>query len=120
MLLINLRKRKKNHQFPEPDSESWVQMFISSFEDPTLIVLIVAAVVSLAVGIFEDPSKGWIEGAAILFAVVLVALVTATNNFSKEAQFRQLNAVKNDTTIGVIRNGVHSSENVKTLVINFY
>jgi hypothetical protein len=33
-------------------------MFIESFEDATLIVLIVAAVVSLAVGILEDPSKG--------------------------------------------------------------
>jgi Ca2+ transporting ATPase len=69
-------------------------MFIESFADTTLIVLIVSAVVSLAVGLYEDPDNGWIEGGAILFAVVLVALVTATNNFRKEAQFRKLNSVK--------------------------
>ena len=28
-------------------------------------------------------SIGWIEGAAILFAVMLVACVTATNNYNK-------------------------------------
>ena len=53
-----------------------------------------SAVVSLVVGIYEDPSKGWIEGVAILFAVLLVALVTTSNNYSKEAQFRKLNAQK--------------------------
>jgi hypothetical protein len=37
-------------------------MFIESFEDTTLIVLIVAAVISLIVGIYDDPAKGWIEG----------------------------------------------------------
>ena len=59
-----------------------------------LTLLTGSAVVSLVVGIYEDPSKGWIEGVAILFAVLLVALVTTSNNYSKEAQFRKLNAQK--------------------------
>jgi hypothetical protein len=33
-------------------------MFLTSFEDTTLIVLIVAAVVSLAVGLYEDIKSG--------------------------------------------------------------
>ena len=33
-------------------------MFLESFKDTTLIVLIVAAVVSLGIGIYEDPEKG--------------------------------------------------------------
>ena len=91
-------------------------MFIESFEDATLIVLIVAAVVSFIVGLIEDPAKGWIEGAAILFAVLLVACVTATNNFNKEKQFRKLNAVKDDIKVGVLRNGVATTIDVKKLV----
>jgi magnesium-transporting ATPase (P-type) len=91
-------------------------MFIESFQDTTLIVLIVAAVVSFAVGLYEDPTKGWIEGAAILFAVLLVAVVTATNNFNKESQFRKLNAVKDDIKVGIKRNGVATSLDVKELV----
>ena len=69
---------------PVPTSKSWIELFLDSFQDTTLIVLIVAAVVSLVIGLLEDPRKGWIEGAAILFAVVIVAAVTATNNYSQE------------------------------------
>lgn len=103
-------------QFPEPESQTWLQMFLESFTDATLIVLIVAAVVSLIVGMIEDPAKGWIEGAAILFAVLLVAVVTATNNYNKESQFRKLNAVKDDVKVGVLRNGVATTIDVKKLV----
>jgi magnesium-transporting ATPase (P-type) len=103
-------------QFPEPESQSWLGMFLESFTDATLIVLIVAAVVSLIVGMVEDPTKGWIEGAAILSAVLLVAVVTATNNYNKECQFRKLNAVKDDVKVGVLRNGVATTIDVKKLV----
>jgi magnesium-transporting ATPase (P-type) len=95
-------------------------MFIESFEDPTLIVLIVSAVVSLAVGIYEDPQKGWIEGGAILVAVLIVAVVTSTNNFNKESQFRKLNAQKDDIDVGVIRDGRSIEINVKELVSFFF
>uniref|UniRef100_A0A7S3HU65 Calcium-transporting ATPase n=1 Tax=Spumella elongata TaxID=89044 RepID=A0A7S3HU65_9STRA len=105
------------NEFPEPESQSWFEMFIESFQDATLIVLIVAAVVSFVVGLIEDPAKGWIEGAAILFAVLVVAVVTATNNFNKESQFRKLNAVKDDVKVGVLRNGVATTIDVKKLVV---
>lgn len=36
---------------PVPDPKTWVQLFIDSFDDTTLIILIVSAVVSLAVSI---------------------------------------------------------------------
>lgn len=103
-------------QFPEPESDTWLQMFLESFEDTTLIILIVSAAVSLAVGLYEDPAKGWIEGAAILFAVLLVAVVTATNNYNKESQFRKLNAVKDDIKVGIRRNGVATTLDVKEIV----
>lgn len=91
-------------------------MFLESFQDATLVVLIISAVVSLVIGVFEDPEHGWIEGGAILVAVLLVAAVTATNNFNKESQFRKLNAVKDDIDVGVIRNGQSSVLNVRQLV----
>jgi hypothetical protein len=46
-------------------------------------VLIVAAVISLAIGIAFDPGEGWLEGAAILVAVCIVVIVGATNDFLK-------------------------------------
>ncbi|KAJ1397161.1 E1-E2 ATPase-domain-containing protein [Ochromonadaceae sp. CCMP2298] len=115
-LQMRLELYGKN-EFPEPESQSWIGMFIESFEDATLIVLIVAAVVSLAVGILEDPAKGWVEGAAILSAVLVVAVVTACNNFNKESQFRKLNAVKDDVKVGVLRGGMATTIDVKRLVV---
>lgn len=36
---------------PVPDPKTWVQLFIDSFDDTTLIILIVSAFVSLAVSL---------------------------------------------------------------------
>ena len=80
------------------------------------MVLIASAIVSLAVGLYDDPKNGWIEGGAILLAVLLVAVVTATNNYNKEAQFRKLNAVSDNVLVSVIRNGNISNIEVKALV----
>ncbi len=76
-------------QFPQPESATWFSLFLESFEDTTIIVLIVAAVVSLAVGLYEDRQKGWIEGAAIIVAILVVAFVTSGNNFEKEVCLNQ-------------------------------
>lgn len=40
---------------PVPDPKTWVQLFIDSFDDTTLIILIVSAVVSLAVSVAGLP-----------------------------------------------------------------
>jgi P-type Ca2+ transporter type 2C len=92
-------------------------MFIESFEDTTIIVLVIAAVISLAVGMYEDPKKGWLEGCAILFSVMLVAVVTATNNYNKEQQFRKLNAIKDDGKIGVLRDGKVHDHPIREILV---
>lgn len=42
---------------------------------------------------------GWIEGVAILVAVLLVVLVTTVNDFQKQKQFEKLNDKKNDRSV---------------------
>ncbi|CAM9687772.1 unnamed protein product, partial [Choristocarpus tenellus] len=90
---------------PTPNPKTWIQLFFDSFDDTTLIILIVSAIVSLGVGFYGDPDKGWIEGAAILCAVLVVAVVTATNDYSKDKQFRALNSIKDDVKVQVVRAG---------------
>jgi magnesium-transporting ATPase (P-type) len=56
----DLERRRElygRNEFCEPDRTSLFEMFLKSFEDTTLIVLIVAAVVSLAVGKQSSPSN---------------------------------------------------------------
>lgn len=90
---------------PEKDSKSFFELVWEGLQDKTLIMLMVASVISLILGIREDPTSGWIEGTAILVAVFTVVNVTAANDYSKERQFRALNAKKENKLIKVIRNG---------------
>ncbi|KAM3183337.1 hypothetical protein ACTXT7_010540 [Hymenolepis weldensis] len=53
-----------------------------------------------------EGEAGWIEGVAILVAVVVVVLVIAFNDWSKERQFRGLqNKIESDHKFAVIRQG---------------
>jgi magnesium-transporting ATPase (P-type) len=53
----------------------------------------------------SSSQTGWIEGAAIIGAVFTVVFVSSLNDFSKEKQFRKLNAVKEDSKVNVMRDG---------------
>lgn len=51
--LAQVARRKEafgSNRLPEQEAESWLSIFMGSFNDATLIVLIVSAVVSLAIG----------------------------------------------------------------------
>eukprot|EP01091_Cochliopodium_minus_P014751 TRINITY_DN505_c0_g1_i1.p1 TRINITY_DN505_c0_g1~~TRINITY_DN505_c0_g1_i1.p1 ORF type:complete len:1009 (-),score=313.19 TRINITY_DN505_c0_g1_i1:89-3070(-) len=106
---LNDPKRKQFYginKLPERPPKSFFAYFFDALEDTTIIILIVAAVVSIILGVaVEKESGGWIEGTAILFAVVIVGFVIAGNEFSKEKQFRKLARVSNDILIKVIRGG---------------
>lgn len=56
-----------------------IQPIHSLYTVPYCTVLLL----TVTAGIYEDPSKGWIEGSAIIVAVLIVALVTAGNNYNK-------------------------------------
>jgi len=94
------------NRLPERETESFLELCLNALKDPTLIVLICSALLSLGLGLgFECMLTGWIEGAVILIAVVVVVLVGAINDYQKEKQFKALNAIKDDVTINVVRNG---------------
>jgi len=85
-----LREKFGTNKFPDSPMKSFFRMILDTFKDVTLVILSIAAAVSLTVGLIEDPRNGWIEGTAILVTIVLVSLVTAGNDYSKELQFRAL------------------------------
>lgn len=61
---------------------------------------------STAVLAEEDDHHGWIEGLAILISVIVVVLVTAFNDYSKERQFRGLqNRIEGEHKFSVLRGG---------------
>lgn len=77
---------------PDRPPKSFLELCLDAVQDKTLIILMVAAVISIILGVTveHDKSIAWIDGAAILSAVVIVVLVTAINDWTKERQFRGL------------------------------
>jgi len=100
------RKAFGDNILPSTPMKSFWEMFWESFEDETLRVLIVAACISLVIGIYEfitTKQHKYIEGLAIFIAIFLVAIVTTVNNHSKETQFQKLNEASEDVPVKVIR-----------------
>ncbi|XP_006942945.1 plasma membrane calcium-transporting ATPase 4 isoform X2 [Felis catus] len=125
----DLEKRK--HVFgqnfiPPKKPKTFLELVWEALQDVTLIILEIAAIISLVLSFYRPPGEeneqcglpvsspedegeaeaGWIEGAAILFSVIIVVLVTAFNDWSKEKQFRGLqNRIEKEQKFSVIRNG---------------
>lgn len=54
----------------------------------------------------EEGQHGWIEGLAILISVIVVVLVTAFNDYTKERQFQGLQSrIEGENKVNVIRQG---------------
>ncbi|KAG0341571.1 hypothetical protein BG004_005985 [Podila humilis] len=111
---------------PEAQSASFFSLVKKAYNDRTLILLSIAALVSLAVSIYEDygphhpedePRVGWVEGAAILAAVAAVVFTNAINDYQKERQFRKLNAKKDDRSVKLLRDGREQEVNVKLVQV---
>ena len=77
---------------PAPPPKSFLALAWEALQDKTLIALIVCAILSVSLGLAveEDKELAWIDGAAILGAVVIVVVVAAGNDYSKEKKFRSL------------------------------
>ncbi|KAG9300428.1 hypothetical protein G9A89_010053 [Geosiphon pyriformis] len=102
---------------PDKKRKSLFRLMWIAIQDKILIILTVAAIISLALGIYEDfiaptddsekgqPKIKWVEGVAIVVAILIVVMVGSINDWQKEKQFQRLNAKKEDRTVKVTRNG---------------
>jgi P-type Ca2+ transporter type 2C len=102
------------HRLPDRESKSFLQLAWIALQDRVLILLSIAAAVSLALGLYqtfgsthhEDGARiEWVEGVAIIVAITIVVIVSALNDWQKERQFRRLNQKKEDRSVKVVRSG---------------
>lgn len=109
-----IRVYGRNTLPPKKVTPLW-RLVWNAYNDTVLIVLTVAAAISLALGLYEtfgaehppgSPTPvDWVEGLAICIAIVIVVLVTAVNDWQKEQAFARLNAKKEQRDIKVTRSG---------------
>ena len=108
---INERINKfGKNEFPLRPIKSFYSLILDALSDQTIIILIICAIATLVLEFFfappEERSTSWIDGSAILFAVIIVSLVQAYNNFKQELQFSSLNRIKSIFDVSVKRNGI--------------
>jgi magnesium-transporting ATPase (P-type) len=106
-----------SNTLPSTPRKSFWQLFVDTFDDATLQILIVAAIVSLVIGIYDNPATGYVEGMAILAACLIVSVVTALNDYQKESQFRELSAANDDVDVVVVRSGKFHSIDIDDIVV---
>ena len=108
------RKRVfRDNRLPEKKAKSIFKLLWMTYNDKVLILLTIAAIVSLALGLYQTfqphapgvPRVEWVEGVAIMIAVLIVVVVGASNDWQKERQFVRLNKKKEDRIVRVIRSG---------------
>jgi Ca2+ transporting ATPase len=88
------------------EPKTFLELILENFEDEMLRILCGAAAVSLVLGIAtEGIREGWLEGASILVAVVIIVSVTSINNYLKEKQFQKLNAIASQKNMNCLRSG---------------
>lgn len=117
----NLEERKKafgTNKRREIKTKSVWEMIKEQFEDKILRILIAAALVSLAIGIWQEGwKKGWIEGLTIYIAVAIIITVTVANDYAKEKQFQKLMEARENQYCTVIRNGKHEHMSIYKLLV---
>uniref|UniRef100_A0A5F4WIR1 Calcium-transporting ATPase n=1 Tax=Callithrix jacchus TaxID=9483 RepID=A0A5F4WIR1_CALJA len=99
---------------PPKKPKTFLQLVWEALQDVTLIILEIAAIVSLGLSFYQPPEGDNAPGqhllmfamSAILLSVVCVVLVTAFNDWSKEKQFRGLQSrIEQEQKFTVIRGG---------------
>ncbi|XP_036145961.1 plasma membrane calcium-transporting ATPase 2 isoform X5 [Monomorium pharaonis] len=128
------RETYGSNMIPPKPPKTFLQLVWEALQDVTLIILEVAALVSLGLSFYhpaddeeksanaddlKDEAKyGWIEGLAILISVIVVVLVTAFNDYSKERQFRGLQSrIEGEHKFSVIRQGEVKQISVSDIVV---
>lgn len=130
-VIWNRYKKYGDNKLPDRIPKTLWQLIIEALKDQTMLLLSFAAIVSFILGLYEyffqppeyDPEGNpikqvdWIEGVAIMMAVIVVVLVGAINDYQKELQFVKLNQKKQNRKIVVIRKGKETLISIYNLLV---
>jgi Ca2+-transporting ATPase len=110
------------NRLPEVKPKRVWAMFIAAVSDKTLLILIGAALLSLGVELLkaslqEGYAAHYIDGLAILVAVLIASLVTTLNEARAAKEFRLLNKQREDIPVKVLRGGHVRAISIHELVV---
>ena len=105
-----------------PQRDPWWQQLLEKFEDPTIRILLVAAVISLLMTIVEKfvldhPEASFVDSVGIVLAVLLATLAGFFSELKSAGEFELLNKVKDDIRIKVLRDGQITEMSINDIVV---
>ncbi|KAL9254289.1 Calcium-transporting ATPase 9, plasma membrane-type-like protein [Drosera capensis] len=116
--LLSRRNAFGSNTYPYKKGKGFLNFLWDAWQDLTLVILIIAAIASLALGIkTEGLKEGWYDGGSITFAVLLVIIVTAVSDYRQSLQFQNLNEEKRNIQLEVIRGGRREKLSIYDIVV---
>ena len=108
--VLESRKKYGANVLTPPEKDPLWKQFLEKFEDPLIIILMIAGVLSIGISFYEYFGLG--EGGEVFFepAGIFVAILLATGlafyfELQADKEFTILNQVNDDEPVEVIRNG---------------
>lgn len=109
---VDRRRYFGDNRLPTKPPPNFLELMWAAYNDHVLFLLTGAAIISLALGLYQtfgtthsanNPPVEWVEGVSILVAIVVITLAGAANDYQKEHKFRKLNKKQQDRNVWVVR-----------------
>ncbi|KAL9379152.1 hypothetical protein Peur_027634 [Populus x canadensis] len=92
------------NSYKKPPAKRFLSYVLEECKDPTIIILLFSAIMSLGSGIkLHGLRDGWYDGGSIILAAVHHVAASATSKFMKSNQFEKLSRLRNDIKVQVVR-----------------
>lgn len=117
-----MRERFGRNELTPPKRAPWWSELLGKFDDPTIKILLVAAVISLLVVAIEKWALGneeasFVDSVGIFLAVALATLVGFFSERKSAREFEALNKIKEDVPVKVVRDGQIGTIQIGDLVV---
>lgn len=108
---VDLRKKVfGDNNLCNNENISFFKFLLDSLNDYMIIILIMCALIQIILGftpISSHKDKEWLDGISIIFAVLVVVIISSISNYTKEKKFISLeNKYNNMNKTTVIRNNI--------------
>ena len=120
--VLDSRTKYGRNELTPPERDPWWKELLGKFNDPTIQILLAAAVLSLAITAIErwvlnNQEAGFADSIGIFMAVFLATLAGFFSEQKSAKEFELLNRVKDDINIRVQRNGQLCEVSISEIVV---
>lgn len=115
-LASNRLENEGENRLVEGKTISPISIFVSQFKDFLIVLLIIAAFVSIAIGVYEESIQEMLEAGLILIIIVFIVVVGFYQEYSAEKELEALKQLMSPNAT-VVRDGEKHVVNASQLVL---